>query len=174
MISVISGRISYRIQGNLPASLQVRIADHMFNEFSWFKKLSSNDNIMGKTSLKRRDNDEPGLESLLALDGEIIVLEHGCWVKIDAWRVERSAKIPQGVRYSLTLHDRNKQRMIGYDNAHATRERRRRFATKSLTWDHCHIQGRVIPYRYINAEKLMVDFWNDVDRALSGMNRWRK
>lgn len=61
MISVISGHISYRIQGNLPASLQVRIADHLSNESDWFEKLSFDDNIMGKTSVKRCDNDEPGL-----------------------------------------------------------------------------------------------------------------
>jgi len=124
--------------------------------------------------MKRRDKHDPGLESLLALDGEIIVLEQGCWVKIDARRIERSAMIPQGVRYSLTLHDLNKQRMIGYDNAHANKEKRRRFAEKTMTWDHRHVHGRVVPYKYINAEKLMVDFWNDVDRELAGMNRWRK
>ena len=86
-------------------------------------------------------------------------------------RDERSTRIPQGVRYSLTLHDRNKQRIIGYDNAHAIREKRGRFMVKTMTWDHRHIHGRVAPYKYTNAEKLMVDFWNDVDRVLSEMNR---
>jgi len=121
--------------------------------------------------MSRRDEHERCLESLLELDGEIIILEQGCWVKIDARRVERSIKIPQGVRYSLTLHDRNKQRVVGYDNAHAIREKRGRFMAKTMTWDHRHIHGRVAPYRYMNAEKLMVDFWNDVDWVLSEMNR---
>jgi hypothetical protein len=122
----------------------------------------------------RRDNHDPGLESLLALDGEIIVLEHGHWVKINARRVERSAMTPQGVRYSLTLHDQNKKRVIGYDNAHATKEKRRRFAAKTIIRDHRHMHGRVVPYRYVSAGKLMVDFWNDVDRALFSVNRRRK
>jgi len=62
---------------------------------------------------------ERGLESSLALDGEIMVLEQRLWVKIDARRVERS----------------------------------------------------VVAYRYMNAAKLMVDFWNDVDRVMFEMNR---
>jgi hypothetical protein len=126
---------------------------------------------MGAVLMSRRDQHERGLESLLELDGEIIVLEQGCWVKIDARRVERSTKIPQGVRYSLTLHDRNKQRVIGYDNAHAIKEKPGRFVTKTMTWDHRHIHGRVVSYQYMDADKLMVDFWNDVDRVLSEMNR---
>jgi hypothetical protein len=133
--------------------------------------LSYDDNIMGVAPMSRCDELALGLESLLELDGEIIVLEQGFWVKIDARRVERSTEIPQGVRYTLTLHDQNKQRVIGYDNAHSVKKKRRAFAAKTITWDHRHIRGRVVSYKYMNAEKLMVDFWNDVDRVLSEMNR---
>ena len=50
---------------------------------------------MGVAPMSRCDELALGLESLLELDGEIIVLEQGFWVKIDARRVERSTEIPQ-------------------------------------------------------------------------------
>ena len=40
------------------------------------------------------------------------------WVKFDSWRVDPTAEIPHGIRYSLTLHDRFNHRILGYDNAH--------------------------------------------------------
>jgi hypothetical protein len=92
--------------------------------------LSYDDNIMGVAPMSRCDELALGLESLLELDGEIIV-----------------------------------------DNAHSVKKKRRAFAAKTITWDHRHIRGRVVSYKYMNAEKLMVDFWNDVDRVLSEMDR---
>ena len=59
------------------------------------------------------------LENLLLLDGEIFPMDNGYWVKFEAKVVEASENIPHGVRYSLTLHDKNNHRIIGYDNAHS-------------------------------------------------------
>jgi hypothetical protein len=46
--------------------------------------------------------------------------------------------MPHGIRYSLTLHDRNNTRVIGYDNAHAVKPSRKKFGAVKTTWDHAH------------------------------------
>lgn len=58
------------------------------------------------------------LENLLNLDGEIFPMENGYWTKFETYRVEPNENIPHGICYSLSLHDRNKARVIGFDNAH--------------------------------------------------------
>ncbi len=59
---------------------------------------------------------DPGIENLLALDGQIVDQHHGYWVKIEARRVEPTAEIPHGIRYSLTLHEPYGKRILGYLN----------------------------------------------------------
>ena len=49
--------------------------------------------------------DDPGLETLLDLSDSIIDQGNGYWIKIEAWRVERTKDVPPGIRYSLTLHE---------------------------------------------------------------------
>jgi len=67
------------------------------------------------------------LENLLNLDGEIFPMDNGCWVKFEAKRVEPNAHIPHGIKYSLTLHDKHNQRVIGYDNAHGFKSRHAKY-----------------------------------------------
>jgi hypothetical protein len=62
-----------------------------------------------------------GLDNLLNLDGEIFPMDNGYWAKFEARRVPASPQMTHGIRYSLTLHDRNNTRVIGYDNAHAVK-----------------------------------------------------
>ncbi len=38
--------------------------------------------------------------------------------KIKVQEVNSSDNVPHGIKYSLTLHDQNNRRIIGYDNAH--------------------------------------------------------
>ncbi|MHB8348572.1 MAG: toxin-antitoxin system TumE family protein [Acidiferrobacterales bacterium] len=63
----------------------------------------------------------PGIDTLLDLHGEIIEQDQGYWVRIEAWRVESTPKIPHGIRYALTLHEPYGKRILGYDNAHAVK-----------------------------------------------------
>lgn len=106
-----------------------------------------------------------GLEILLALDGEIYFMDKGYWIKIEAREVHVSKHIPHGVRYSLTLHDRNNTRILGYDNAHAPiKTKRKRFSGKKVTWDHIHKREIVEPYEFNTPVELLEDFWNDVDK----------
>lgn len=65
--------------------------------------------------------DDKTLEFLLDLDSQIMVINNdlGIWVKFEVKRVVATKDRPHGVRYSLSLHDRNNERMMGFDNAHA-------------------------------------------------------
>jgi hypothetical protein len=109
---------------------------------------------------------DPGLVTLLDLDGEIFPMVNGFWTKIDAKMVMQSDRIPHGVRYSLTLHNRNNLRVLGYDNAHGFKVGRKGFGAKKTKWDHKHEGNRVKPYEFKSADRLMEDFWNDVVRII--------
>ena len=97
------------------------------------------------------------LEVLLDLVG-VYAFPDGRWVKTEARRVPRTEHQPFGVKYSLTLHDRNGERILGYDNAHGIAGHRR------VAWDHKHQLDQIRPYRYMDAATLLADFYADVDR----------
>ena len=105
------------------------------------------------------------LALLLDLNGEVFLLEDGYWVKWEARLVEPSAHTPHGIKYALTLHDRNNQRVVGYDNAHALRPGAFKAARK--VWDHRHRRRRVEPYDFLSVSQLIEDFWKDVDAYLA-------
>lgn len=107
-----------------------------------------------------------GLQTLLNLDGEIFPMENGYWTYFRVKRVRPTAHIPHGIYYSLTLHDAQNQRVLGYDNAHAVKLKKRRFAAKKVCWDHKHEATTIVDYVFDDAEQLMIDFWNDVNRIL--------
>ena len=107
-----------------------------------------------------------GLENLLMLHGEIFPMDNGYWTKIEAWMTSITKQVPHGIRYSLTLHDRNNVRVLGYDNAHHIKPKRKRFAVEKTTWDHKHLKSRVEHYEFESADQLLEDFWNKVDSYL--------
>ena len=111
---------------------------------------------------------DTGLEFLLEMDGEIFPMDNGYWTKIEARIVVPNDKVPHGIRYSLTLHDRNNVRVLGYDNAHGIKPKKKKFGAKKTEWDHRHDRKRVEPYEFENAAQLLEDFWNDVNRIMSG------
>lgn len=84
----------------------------------------------------------------------------GFWVKFVAQAVPKSAAIPHGVNYSLTLHDRRGSRVLGFDNAHRI--------GKQGQSDHWHRSSNDLGrcYAFESPEKLLADFWQEVDRIL--------
>ena len=63
------------------------------------------------------------------------------WTKITAVQVEVTVHRPHGIKYSLTLHDSNNSRILGFDNAHQIKRRGRRpkkYTGRIVTWDHIH------------------------------------
>ena len=65
-----------------------------------------------------------GIETLLDLDGVIIEQAGGCWTKFEVRQIAQpTEERPHAIRYSLTLHDRYGERIMGFDNAHAVKSR---------------------------------------------------
>jgi hypothetical protein len=110
-----------------------------------------------------------GLEALLGLDGSILEQEGGYWIKIDVRRIPMSGHAPHGIRYSLTLHDRNGTRVLGYDNAHAVKPPKKfKFAGQRLPYDHRHrtASDEGVPYAFESASRLLEDFFAEADRVI--------
>jgi hypothetical protein len=68
--------------------------------------------------------------------------------------------VPHGIKYSITLHDSNNIRIVGYDNAHTCLPKAKKYKAKKVTWDHVHKKERVYPYEFDSASQLIEDFWN--------------
>ncbi len=109
-----------------------------------------------------------GLEMLLLLDGENFVVEANgsCWVKFVAIRVPPTLERPQGINYSLTLHDDEGARLLGFDNAHPIREGTGPGAQTRIEYDHKHAGERIRFYQYSDAVTLLEDFWAEVEAVL--------
>jgi len=99
----------------------------------------------------------------LSLDGTTMIVneELGFWVKIAAHRMPCARAVPHGVRYSLTLHHRSGKRLLGFDNAH-------HLTGDEAASDHWHRHAADPGRRYLfeSPEKLLADFWKQVDRVL--------
>lgn len=108
-----------------------------------------------------------GLMHLLELDGETFHLDDGCWTKFEARKVNATPQIPHGIKYSLTLHDRHSRRLVGFDNAHAA-PKAKKYAPRIVAWDHQHNREIVKPYHFVDAGKLLEDFWKLVEQVVSG------
>jgi hypothetical protein len=109
------------------------------------------------------------LDTLLNLDGEIFPMNNGCWVKFEAKATPRSKEMPHGVKYSLTLHDRLNNRVVGFDNAHAVQPKKLKgFSGRKITWDHAHRLNKIESYYFKSASQLLEDFWKAVDQYLEG------
>jgi hypothetical protein len=62
------------------------------------------------------------LDNLLYLNGVSNVVDGPFWVKFEIKQVPETLEKPHGLDYSLTLHDGDGQRILGFDNAHAITE----------------------------------------------------
>jgi len=111
------------------------------------------------------------LQTLLDFNGIIYPLENGYWVKFSAKKVKPTPQIPHGISYSLTLHDRNNTRALGYDNAHSARRKlkgRKKYTARKISWDHKHHKDTVAQYDFESASQLLNDFWKNVDGIVKG------
>ncbi len=112
---------------------------------------------------------EYGLEFLLAFDGRIHHLEEGYWIKFEIERVKATKERPHGLSYSFTLHAPDGTRLVGFDNAHGVPATGGRFKRKPSESDHWHRTetdpGR--PYQFKDAETLIDDFFDEVERVLN-------
>ncbi len=113
--------------------------------------------------------DEHSLEYLLAFDGRRHFYEGGYWLKFEIKKVGESKQRPHGLSYSFTLHGPDGARLIGFDNAHGVPAQGSRFKNPPVESDHWHRTqsdpGR--PYVFKNAETLINDFFDEVERVLT-------
>lgn len=102
---------------------------------------------------------DKNIENLLDLDGlRFVIDDHfGLWVKFEVKQVVRTQSRPHGTKYSLSLHDKVNNRILGFDNAH-------RINLSHTTYDHWHTRfNQILFYDYKNAAKLLEDFWQAVE-----------
>ncbi len=110
------------------------------------------------------------LDNLLDLDGVSYVVNGPFWVKFEVKQVLVTPEKPRGLDYSITLHDGEGQRILGFDNAHSVREGSGPGAKTRIEYDHLHRGERVRFYDYKDAATLLEDFWNEADKILQERN----
>lgn len=112
--------------------------------------------------------DDPTIEWFLELDGTIHFVDERCKyrVKIEAKRTDATPERPHGLSYSLTLHDADNQRILGFDNAHPVRARKGPGGKRHRFHDHRHRYDRTRVYHFVDTATLITDFYEAVDRIL--------
>ncbi len=112
------------------------------------------------------------LAYLLDFDGEAIVYDGGYVARFRVKRIEATSGKPHGISYSLTFHAADGRRLMGYDNAHGVAHRGGRLVERPAAFDHWHRdetdEGR--PYQFETAEKLITDFFDEIERILKERN----
>jgi hypothetical protein len=112
---------------------------------------------------------EHTLEFLLSFNGHVHRYAGGYWLKFEITKVEASDGKPHGLDYSFTLHGPDNRRLIGFDNAHSVPAKGARFKKRPKSMDHWHRtvtdDGR--PYTFKDAETLLNDFFDEVERVLT-------
>lgn len=107
------------------------------------------------------------MEALLLMNGEVHDAGGGLWYQIKAQKVEQTTNRPHGIRYSLTLHDRDNTRIFGIDNAHRLEKPRKGPGYKRIIkFDHQHDGKKIKIYEYRSACDLLEDFFDRLDREL--------
>ncbi len=112
------------------------------------------------------------INTLLDLDGTIIEQAGGYWTKFEVKLVPKTTEgIPHGIRYSLTLHNRQGERIMGFDNAHPIKRKMKGKHQGRKTFDHRHRHSKDegIPYEFVDAHELLKDFWLEVDKILNAL-----
>ena len=115
-----------------------------------------------------KEKAEHTLEFLLAFNGRIHRYAGGYWLKFEITKGKPSEERPHGLSYSFTLHGPDNRRLVGFDNAHGVPAKGSRFKKRPKAADHWHRTetdaGR--PYAFIDAETLIDDFFDEVERVL--------
>ncbi len=99
---------------------------------------------------------------------------NGHYLKFEAWKVEVSKEVPHGIRYNLTLHSNHNKRIIGFDNAHAVKSRKKgKFKGRIVAYDHQHKSAfdKGTSYAFSSAQQLLEDFFTEVNRILKEVSQ---
>jgi len=109
------------------------------------------------------------LEFLLGFNGHVHCYAGGYWLKFKIREVAASDGKPHGLDYSFALHGPDNRRLIGFDNAHSVPAKGSRFKKRPKAMDHWHRTetDEGLPYAFKDAETLLDDFFDEVERVLT-------
>lgn len=117
--------------------------------------------------------DDPALrkeiEALLGFHRFTADQGNGYWVTMRVRSVDPTPNRPFGLKYALTLHGPDDDRILGYDNAHPVSSQTgpARKSKMPIAYDHIDERGKPSkPYRFTSPLQLLADFWTDVNRLL--------
>ena len=111
---------------------------------------------------------DASLDTLLDIDSQVLVIDEvGYWVKFVVHQVAVTADKPHGLDYSLTLHDPDGGRLVGFDNAHSVARQ-----GSNAAKDHKHRLRTVKPYECTDASTLVAAFWHEVESVMREKGVW--
>ncbi len=119
--------------------------------------------------MRTHGREAEGWDYILGLHRQKIGYDNGYWVTIRVTTVAPDEHRPHGLKYALTLHDQNDDRILGYDNSHgvevATGPARK--SKRPVPYDHIDRRGRrSVPYEFTTPFKLVEDFFAEVEKIL--------
>lgn len=108
------------------------------------------------------------LDFLLAFDGRRHFFADGSYLKFAIKKGPVTRSRPHGLRYAFSLHDADGVRLLGYDNAHAVKAPggRKKRAVEADHW-HRGPGDKGVPYRFESSEKLLDDFFDEVEKVMA-------
>lgn len=113
-------------------------------------------------------HDDKSVEDFLYLNGSIFFFDEKCnyRIKIESKRTDVTPERPHGLSYSLTLHDAENKRILGFDNAHPVPANKGPSGKKHKFHDHKHRYEKTVIYKFTDTETLLADFYKSVDQIL--------
>lgn len=103
--------------------------------------------------------DEP-MRRLLDYDRRRYWLANGWSIRFRVIEATATVGRPHGIKYSFTLHDVDRTRLLGFDNAHGV--------PRAQAYDHRHRFRRpaeLVLYNFRGADELICDFFAAVEAA---------
>jgi hypothetical protein len=100
------------------------------------------------------------MRRLLDYDRRRYWLSNGWSIRFRIATAPVTAGRPHGIKYAFTLHDADRTRLLGFDNAHGL--------PRVQAYDHRHRFRRtqeLVPYDYRGADELICDFFDAVEKA---------
>lgn len=86
--------------------------------------------------------------------------ENGIIIDMKIYRVPISNKNKEGISYSL-VYIKDEQRIVGFDDCEGHEKNENRH--------HKHINGKIIPYEFVDEWKLLSDFNEEVEKVKRGL-----
>lgn len=103
---------------------------------------------------------DEAMHRLLAYDRRRYWLANGWSIRFRVMEVRVTVGRPHGIKYAFTLHDVDRTRLLGFDNAHGL--------PRVQAYDHRHRFRRtseLVAYEFKGADELICDFFDAVERA---------